>query len=177
VSVDLFGSETSTNAANYFTAGLKGRFKETRRDDDHRLHGDTRTIPTARSGAIAEREVGALAAVNATLRDDYTEDCRKGVDRWNRILAEVGAELVVPHVGFHRSVGEFANVLVSPDGRVIDQATWDANVAIWLPTGADSAHVGSLMTQVTEPGRMAGWIAPPAQGIGGRPVDMEYVRL
>jgi benzoyl-CoA 2,3-dioxygenase component B len=177
VSVDLFGSETSTNAANYFAAGLKGRFQETRRDDDHQLHHDVRTIPTPEGGAVTEREVGALTAINATLRDDYTEDCQKGVDRWNRVLAEVGAELVVPHVGFHRAVGEFANVLVSPDGRIVDQATWDANVDRWLPTGADSAHVASLMTPVTERGRMAGWIAPPAQGIGGRPVDMEYVRL
>ena len=37
VSLDLFGAETSTNAANYFAAGLKGRFQEERRDDDHRL--------------------------------------------------------------------------------------------------------------------------------------------
>src|SRR5918912_859497 len=37
VSLDLFGSEISTNAANYFTSGLKGRWQEPRRDDDHRL--------------------------------------------------------------------------------------------------------------------------------------------
>src|SRR6266536_3727896 len=37
VSMDLFGSEVSTNAANYFTAGLKGRWMETRRKDDHHL--------------------------------------------------------------------------------------------------------------------------------------------
>src|SRR5271163_159128 len=39
VSLDLFGSELSTNAANYYSAGLKGRFKETDRDDDHQLKG------------------------------------------------------------------------------------------------------------------------------------------
>ena len=33
VSVDLFGQEISTNAANYFTAGLKGRYLESRIDD------------------------------------------------------------------------------------------------------------------------------------------------
>ena len=41
VSLDLFGAETSTNAANYFAAGLKGRFHEEQRDDDHRLVGAT----------------------------------------------------------------------------------------------------------------------------------------
>jgi benzoyl-CoA 2,3-dioxygenase component B len=179
VSVDLFGSETSTNAANYFAAGLKGRFQETRREDDHQLHRDSRTVLGLSAGgdSIVEREVGALTAINATLRDDYTDDCQKGVDRWNRILAEVDAELSIPHVGFHRAVGELAGVLVSPDGRVIDRETWEANVSRWLPTEADSAYIGSLMHPVTEPGRMAGWIASPAQGIGGRPVDLEYVRL
>ena len=92
VSLDLFGAETSTNAANYFAAGLKGRFQEERRDDDHRLHDATRAgarrSPTARS---ATREAPALAALNETLRDDYVADCQKGVDRWNRTLAEVGA--------------------------------------------------------------------------------------
>jgi benzoyl-CoA 2,3-dioxygenase component B len=184
VSIDLFGSETSTNAANYFAAGLKGRFQEARRDDDHQLRHTMRTIPAPAPAGdadggrrIVEREVGELQAINATLRDDYTDDCRKGVDRWNRVLAEVGAELVLPHVGFHRAVGEFAGVLVSPGGKVVDQATWDANIERWLPTEADSAYIASLMSAVTEPGKMAGWIAPPAQGIGGRPLDMEYVRL
>ena len=30
LSLDLFGSEVSTNAANFYNAGLKGRFQETR---------------------------------------------------------------------------------------------------------------------------------------------------
>ena len=37
LSLDLFGSEVSTNAANTFNAGIKGRFHETKIDDDHRL--------------------------------------------------------------------------------------------------------------------------------------------
>ena len=37
VSLDLFGGETSTNVANYYTAGLKGRWLEDRRKDDHKL--------------------------------------------------------------------------------------------------------------------------------------------
>src|SRR5277367_3539373 len=41
LSLDLFGSEVSTNAANTFTAGLKGRFQETKIDDDHRLENST----------------------------------------------------------------------------------------------------------------------------------------
>jgi benzoyl-CoA 2,3-dioxygenase component B len=33
------------------------------------------------------------------------------------------------------------------------------------------------MTQVIEPGKMANWIAPPATGINGKPVEFEYVRF
>src|SRR5436190_9906142 len=84
VSLDLFGSETSTNAANYFAAGLKGRFQEASRDDDHRLHHDTVAVAEVRDGHLVERTVPALSALNATLRDDYIADCQKGVDRWNR---------------------------------------------------------------------------------------------
>ncbi|MCY3753070.1 MAG: benzoyl-CoA 2,3-epoxidase subunit BoxB, partial [Alphaproteobacteria bacterium] len=47
----------------------------------------------------------------------------------------------------------------------------------WLPTEEDKAYVRSLMHAVTEPGKMAGWIAPPARGIDGKPVDYEYVKL
>jgi benzoyl-CoA 2,3-dioxygenase component B len=33
------------------------------------------------------------------------------------------------------------------------------------------------MQPVTERGKMANWIAPPARGINGQPEDFEYVRL
>ena len=46
-----------------------------------------------------------------------------------------------------------------------------------LATDADRAHVKSLMVGVTEPGKMAGWVAPPARGIHQKPVDYEYVKL
>jgi benzoyl-CoA 2,3-dioxygenase component B len=177
VSLDLFGAETSSNAANYYAAGLKGRFQEERRDDDHRLRDAMRTVPTVVDGAIGEREATQLAALNTTLREDYVADCRKGVDRWNRTLAEVGLELSLPHIGFHRSVGAFRGHFVSPDGSIIDETTWNAHRAEWLPTPDDEAYVQSLMKPVLEPGKMAGWLAPPATGIHQKPLDYQYVRL
>jgi benzoyl-CoA 2,3-epoxidase subunit B len=177
VSLDLFGAETSTNAANYYAAGLKGRFQEERRPDDHRLRDAMREVPAVSDGAITTRPAPALAALNETLRDDYTADCRKGVDRWNRMLAEVGLELRLPHVGFNRAVGAFRDHRVSPDGRLVDDATWAADVDHWLPTDADRRHVESLMHRVTEPGAMAGWLAAPSTGIHAKPVDYEYVRV
>jgi benzoyl-CoA 2,3-dioxygenase component B len=177
VSLDLFGAETSSNAANYFASGLKGRFQEERRDDDHQLRDAVRPVPTVVDGAVGDRDVPALSALNETLRDDYVADCAKGVDRWNRALAQVGAELRLPHIAFNRRVGAFADHHVSPDGRIVDDDTWLANRATWLPTGGDEHFVRSLMRPVAEPGRMAGWIAPPATGVNGKPVEFEYVRV
>ena len=37
VTLDLFGAEVSTNSANWYSMGLKGRYREGRIDDDHRL--------------------------------------------------------------------------------------------------------------------------------------------
>ncbi|MEM8902524.1 MAG: benzoyl-CoA 2,3-epoxidase subunit BoxB [Actinomycetota bacterium] len=177
VSLDLFGAETSTNAANYFAAGLKGRFKEESREDDHRLRDTTRRVPHVSDGAIGEREVMALTALNETLRDDYVVDCQKGVDRWNRTLAEVGCSLQLPHVGFNRQVGVFRDHYLSPDGRIVSDAEWAEQVRHWLPTDADRDHVRSLMVGVGEPGKMAGWLAPPSSGIAAKPVDFDYVRM
>ena len=177
VSLDLFGAETSTNAANYFAAGLKGRFREASRDDDHRLHGASVTVPVVEDGAASERSVPAVSALNNTLRDDYIDDCQNGLDRWNRILAPVGAALRLPHVGFHRTVGAFAGCYFTPEGHQVTAADWSAGRNQWLPTDDDRSHVTSLMRPVTDPGRMAGWMAPPASGIHAKPVDFEYVRV
>ena len=61
VSLDLFGSEKSTNAANYFTAGLKGRWQEERRKDDHVLTEDAarRRRRSATDAITTERGLGA----------------------------------------------------------------------------------------------------------------------
>jgi benzoyl-CoA 2,3-epoxidase subunit B len=177
VSLDLFGAETSSNAANYFAAGLKGRFRESGRQDDHQLHDSSVQIPVVEAGAVTLRSVPALSALNNTLREDYIDDCQNGVDRWNRALAPVDASLRLPHVGFHRAVGTFAGGNFTPDGRALTAEEWSAGRDRWLPTDGDRSHVASLMQPVTEPGRTAGWVAPPASGIHAKPVDFEYVRV
>jgi benzoyl-CoA 2,3-dioxygenase component B len=177
VSLDLFGAETSTNAANYYAAGLKGRFQEERREDDHQLRDATCDVPCVRGGALAERAAPQLAALNLTLRDDYVADCQKGLDRWNRSLAGTGHELRLPHVGFNRAVGEFRDHHISPAGELLTDEAWRARTAAWLPTADDTAHVRSLMHPVDTPGEMAGWLAPPGTGIHQKPLDYEYVRI
>jgi benzoyl-CoA 2,3-epoxidase subunit B len=177
VSLDLFGAETSTNAANYYAAGLKGRFQEERRNDDHRLQGSTRMVPLCTDEGIGQREAMQLAALNETLRDDYVADCQKGVDRWNRALAEVGMSLALPHVGFNRKVGTFAGRNVTPDGKVLAAAEIAAGMRNWLPTAQDRQYVESLMVGVHEQGKMANWVAAPSVGIHAKPVDFDYVKV
>jgi benzoyl-CoA 2,3-dioxygenase component B len=179
VSLDLFGSEVSTNAANFYTASLKGRFEETKKQDDHLLKDASYPVSAVSGDRIVVHDEPALTALNERLRDDYVTDCQRGVDRWNRVIREHGidVELRLPHRGFHRAIGLFADYRVSPDGRLLTQAEWDAKRNEWLPTEGDQQYVASLMKPVYERGKFANWIAPPARGINGQPVDFEYVRL
>jgi benzoyl-CoA 2,3-dioxygenase component B len=179
VSLDLFGQELSTNAANYFTTGLKGRFRETRLDDDHRLLDATWPVSLPRNGAIVRQDQPALLAINERLRDEYIGDSQRGLTRWNKVIAQHGLDftLTLPYRGFHRRIGVFSGLHVAPDGTLINEAEWARQVQQWLPTAQDHAFIASLMQPVTEPGKMARWIAPPARGIHGKPIDYEYVKL
>ncbi|GAA1871298.1 benzoyl-CoA 2,3-epoxidase subunit BoxB [Pseudonocardia ailaonensis] len=179
VSLDLFGSERSTNAANYFTAGLKGRWQEERRKDDHTLTEDAFTIDTVKDGQLTTDEVSALLALNLDLRNEYVKDCQSGLKRWNRILGKHGYDesLYLPHVGFNRQVGLFSEHRVTPRGELVAEDAWKAKEDGWLPSEADKTHIRSLMRPVYEPGKIAGWIAPPTNGINGKPFEYEYVHL
>jgi benzoyl-CoA 2,3-epoxidase subunit B len=179
VSMDLFGSEQSTNAGNYYSSGLKGRWQETRRKDDHVLLGETRTMRYVEGGEIREKEVPMLSALNLDLRDEYVADCANGVRRWNQALEDAGLEerLVLPHEGFNRRVGVYADHHVAPDGQVLTDEEWQARVEGWLPSAADRAAVAELMVPEYEYGRFAGWIAAPQAGINDQPVEFDYVHL
>ncbi len=180
VSVDLFGSELSTNAANYYTMGLKGRYDETKIDDDHNLKNDTYPVLQLRDNKFVPVEQSALTAVNERLRDDYAEDCARGVRRWNQIIKRAGIdfEITLPHRAFHRAIGDFSEIDVDPLGNVHNRADWEHQQHDWLPNDEDHAYVRSLMSKpVTEPGKFANWIAPPNRGINNQAADFEYVRL
>jgi benzoyl-CoA 2,3-dioxygenase component B len=179
LTLDLFGSEISTNAANAFHAGLKGRFREDRLKDDHQL--ETGTYPVLRlvDGAIVNEEVSALSGLNMRLRDDYVADCNAGLSRWNRIIEGFGIPfaLKLPHVAFHRHIGEFAEVHADIDGSLISEAQWTKRHDEFLPSASDRAFIEGLMVPQTEPGKFAGWIAPPKVGIDNKPGDFEYVKV
>jgi benzoyl-CoA 2,3-dioxygenase component B len=179
VSLDLFGQELSTNGATYFTTSLKGRYHETRIADDHHLSSATWPVSVPQGSTIVREEQPALLAINERLRDDYIADCQRGLNRWNKEIEKHGVDtvLTLPHRAFHRRIGVFADVHVSPDGRIVSAHEWARQAHQWLPTPEDHAFVASLMQPVTALGKMASWIAPPTRGIHGKPIDYEYVKF
>ena len=179
ICLDLFGQEHSTNGANYYSMGLKGRYLETKIDDDHVLTDAVYNVPIIENGKVAMGEDTALLAINERLRDDYIADCQRGVDRWNKSIRDAGVdfELTLPHKAFHRNIGTFQNEYASPEGEIMEKNAWEAKAHEWLPTEDDRKYVLSLMAPVHEPGKMANWIAPPDRGIHGQPIEFEYVRL
>ncbi len=179
VTIDLFGADESSNAATFYSTGLKGRYEEGKRTDDHQLRGQTYRVLHVQNGELREKEVPMLNALNEVLRDDYIRDSVAGVGRWNRVIEKAGIplRLTTPHKAFNRNIGSLSGTRVSPDGRVLSQNEWNAMSGQWLPSADDRAFVASLMGRVVEPGQFANWIAPPAIGVNRQPAEFEYVRF
>ena len=178
-SLDLFGGEISSNAADFFAAGLKGRYQEQKKYDEHVIAADVFVLPVVEDGRLAEREVPLRNALNEVLRGEYVRDCERALERWNKYVADEGVDhrLRLPSTRFHRHVGEYAGHSFDLEGNLITGDEFESRRAELLPTEEDRAYVRSLMHPVTEPGKIANWIAPPAAGIKGKPFEFEYVRL
>ena len=176
--LDLFGSEISSNAATYFAAGLKGRFDEARRFTDHHALEGTYTLKVLAEDRLVDEEIPLRRAMNEVLRDDYIADCERSVDRWNLILSRAGLSdrLKLPHRRFHRHQGLYAGAFFNPDGDVITSEAFERGREHWLPGPTDRDYMTAIMKPVHEPGKFAGWIAPPRRGVNGREPEFEYVR-
>ena len=174
-SLDLFGSEISSNSAANFANGLKGRPDETTYDD-HVLREKTFSLTTPQG----TDNVPMLNALNEVMRESYLKDCEIGLKRWNRNIERAGfpgLALKLPSMRFRRSIGAWAGQSVNPEGLLVDKNTFDKNLNHWIPSPEDRAFVQSLMQRVVEPGKIAGWVAPPDRGINNLPVEYEYVKL
>ena len=176
-SLDLFGGDSSSNAASYFANGLKGRPDEERYEDHMAAETSyTLELPDGKGGARRE-EIPMRNAMNEVVRESYVRDCEKGLARWNKLLEDAGYphRMVLPSPRFRRTVGSWANIPTDTTGKPISAEEFAARQTEWLPTESDRAYVRSLMKGVLERGRMAGWIAPPERGINAKPTDFEYV--
>jgi benzoyl-CoA 2,3-dioxygenase component B len=178
LSLDLFGGEISSNAADFFASGLKGRADEKKYDDHLALEGSFQMmVPEA--GRLVEQEVPLRNAMNEVLRESYSDDNQRGVDKWNKTLQEAGIDFRfrLPARPFHRHIGIYADSHYTPDGEPTSKEEWDRRRDEWLPSASDRAYVASLMQPVHGPGKIAQWIAPPSRGINQKPFDYDYVRL
>ena len=180
VCLDLFGGEDSSNAAAYFAQGLKGRYKESTDKDivDHvALEGVYNLEVPSEGGVLRTEEIPMRRAMNRVLQDSYYGDCERALRKWNGILEQVGVNqrLSLPSPRFFRQVGVYTDFHFDPQGNALSADDFEKRRGEFLPTPEDLEYVTSLMQPVTEPGKMASWIAPPKQGIGGKPLDFEYV--
>jgi benzoyl-CoA 2,3-dioxygenase component B len=178
-SLDLFGGDSSSNAASYFANGLKGRPDEERYEDHIAVEqAHTLELPDGKGG-VRQEQIPMRNAMNEVVRESYVRDCEKGLARWNKLLEESGypQRMFLPSPKFRRTVGSWANVPTDLSGEPIGAEEFAARQTEWLPTEGDRAYVRSLMKGVFERGKMAGWIAPPERGINTKPTDFEYVLL
>src|ERR671927_285792 len=130
-SLDLFGGEISSNAADFFAAGLKGRYQEQKKYDEHVVREDVFRLPVVEDGRLVEREVPMRNALNEVLRGEYVRDCERALERWNKYIAEEGVshQLRLPSTRFHRHVGEFAGHHFDVDGNLITAEQFEAGRA------------------------------------------------
>jgi len=177
-SLDLFGSEISSNAAASFANGIKGRPDEAQYEDHVALDA-TYDLEVPEGGNVKPERVSMRNAMNEVTRMAYVRDCEIGLKRWNIQMKRAGHEfqLTLPSPHFRRSIGAWAGVPTDPQGRIIDREAYERGLPDWIPSASDRAFVKSLMQKVGVPGKMASWIAPPERGINNLPLDYEYVHL
>jgi benzoyl-CoA 2,3-dioxygenase component B len=177
--LDLFGSESSSNAALYFASGVKGRPDEAQFPEHLALDQAFALESPDGKGGVTCEDIPLRNAMNETIRVAYAAECELFMQRWNASIEAAGFDFRyrLPSTRFRRGIGVWAAATIDPEGRPISRETWEAGQHHWLPTEADRAFVHSLMRPVTEPGKVAAWIAPPDRGINGLPLDYDYVRL
>jgi benzoyl-CoA 2,3-dioxygenase component B len=176
-SVDLFGGEISSNAADYFASGLKGRDKEEKYEDHLAIDG-TYTMDVINGGKLDTKSVPMRNAMNEILRDAYIADNQKAVDRWNKTVRKQGVDFTftLPNRRFNRTVGLYSGLHFDPDGNPISDVEFNARRFDWLPSDDDGAYLRRIQQAVFERGKIANWIAPPARGVNGQEFDFEYVK-
>ena len=123
-SLDLFGSETSSNAASYFANGLKGRPDEARYED-HIAAEQTFTLelPDGNGGTKTE-QIPMRNAMNEVTRGSYVTRLRAGREALEPADREGRAtrfRLSLPSTRFRRNIGTWAGVPTDTD-RTTDHA-------------------------------------------------------
>ena len=169
------------NATTGLGGSVRGLYSEAeflrpRLEDDHELFSQSYGVLEQRNGGFEKLDHPAL---NVRLRDDFIDDCNLEVKRWNKVIEDAGIDfrLRLPHVAFHRHIGLYRDMHVSPGGEILSEEAWNRQRDRWLPGDEDRQHIESLMVPQREPNQYAGWIAPPTTKINRLPGDFEWVKL
>src|SRR3954465_4088330 len=135
LSEDLFGGEISSNAADFFAAGLKGRYKEAQYEDHKVLEASYR-MTVLENDRLVEKEIPLRTAMNEVLRDNYVEDCQRAVDKWNRTLEKAGVSerLRLPNRRFYRQQGIYSGHSFDIDGNMMTAEEFAKQRNKWLPS-------------------------------------------
>jgi benzoyl-CoA 2,3-dioxygenase component B len=177
-SLDLFGSEISTNAATAFASGLKGRPNESQYNDNIELNTSF-LMETSENNKMIQKEVPTRNAMNEITRRAYIKDCEIGLKRWNRMIEKSGFNffLKLPSPRFKRNIGMWSEMYFDTKGNIISKEKYKNNKFSWIPSQSDKDFIKSLMVQVTEPGKTASWISSPSRGINNLDINYEYVDI
>lgn len=178
LSLDLHGSEVSSNAASYFANGLKGRARE-ETYKDHKALDAYYPMNVLENDRVVSQEVPLRNAMNEVLRDWYVGDCASGLGRWNAIFERHGLSdrLKLPDRKFNRAIGMYSAFHFSPEGRRLSNEDWERLKDDWLPCEDDTKFLRSIMAEpIFEPGIFANYIAPPRRGVNRMPINFRYVR-
>ncbi len=120
-SLDLHGSEVSSNAATYFTNGLKGRAEEDKHQDDHVLGGDVYLLD------VGGRARPARSGRKCRCATRSTRCCATGTSRTAAAASSAGtsrspatastSSFTLPDRKFNRQIGVFAGLHFDPSGQ------------------------------------------------------------
>ena len=155
VTRDLFGSEISSNAAESFSSGLKGRFNEAQLKDDHQLQDATYRVTRVVDGRLVDED-GASAARHQLPAAGRLHRRLPGRHRPLEQGDREGRHRLPPHAAAQglltAASAEFAGHRISPSGMLLSHAEWAAQQDRWLPGEADLAFIGSLMKALRRAG-------------------------
>jgi benzoyl-CoA 2,3-epoxidase subunit B len=112
--VELFGGEISNNAADFFSTGLKGRYKEKEKYEDHRALEGVYAMDVFENGSIVRKEVSLRNAMNEVLRDEYVADCERAMRKWNHRLLRTAGDALAPQPEVQSLDGHVRRVLLRP---------------------------------------------------------------
>jgi benzoyl-CoA 2,3-dioxygenase component B len=117
VTIDLFGADESSNAATFYSTGLKGRFEEGKRRTTTAAGPDYKVLNVV-DGKLQEKEVPMLNALNEVLRDDYIKDSgrRDALEQGDR-EGRHPFRLTVPHKAFNRRSARWPACASAPTAR------------------------------------------------------------